>query len=56
MGELEASKREVKEREKDISSLRERNRRLEADKERLEDEVHVLDIRMIVLKLLLVIH
>lgn len=39
MGELEASKREVKEREKEISSLRERNRRLEADKETLEEEV-----------------
>ena len=38
--ELQASKREVREREKEISSNLERIRRLEADKDKLEEEVH----------------
>ena len=38
--ELEASKRDVKEREKEISSNLERIRRLEADKDRLQEEVN----------------
>lgn len=48
MVELQASKREVREREKEISSNLERIRRLEADKDKLEDEVYLVKMALAV--------